>query len=71
MTDQPRRYILLTSYSEDFHKVNALIHHTLKEIGAEPIFDLPGMEGTVVHQIRQAIQRADFVIADVTGKNLT
>jgi hypothetical protein len=65
------RCLLVTPYSEEFHSLRRLIADALREIGIEPI----GVEETMVagtpiaESVQQAIYRADFIIADLTGSN--
>ena len=65
------RYVLLAPQSEKFRPLQELIANDLKRSGIEPLVLeealTPGT--TIPGAMQQAIERSDFIIADLTGNS--
>lgn len=72
MSDSKRlQCLLITPFSGEFPSIRRFIAESLREIGVEPILleETAKTGVTIVEAVQQAIERADFVIADLTGNN--
>ncbi len=65
------RYLLITPFSGEFQFLHQLIVDALREVGIEPILleETLALGMPVFESVQQAIERADVIIADVTGNN--
>lgn len=65
------RGLLLTPFSEEFRSLRPLIADALQKSGIEPILveETTESEAPIAGNLLRAIERADLVIADLTGSN--
>lgn len=62
--------LLITPLGEDYSKVREAVTQMLMEIGVEPILvENMAPKEQIIEMILRSINRADFIIADLTGKN--
>ena len=63
--------LLITPFSEEFSFIRQLIADALREVGVEPILLEETMAAgmPMAETVQQAIERADVIIADLTGSN--
>ena len=63
------QYVLMTPQTGDFRSLREIVNSTLTEQGFQPVLDEVEPGTTWEDTIQQAIERSDFVIADLTGGN--
>ncbi len=65
------RYALAFPYAEDFRPLRGRIISTLRENGLEPLpsYETASPGKSIEEVVQRTIERADFVIADLTGSN--
>ena len=70
-TNDTKRCLLVTPYSAEFHSLRRLIADALRESGIELVLLEENMIAgrPTVEPVQLAIERADFIIADLTGSN--
>lgn len=62
--------LLITPLGEDYSEVREAVTQMLLEIGVEPIrVENMAPKEQIIEMILRSINRADFIIADLTGKN--
>lgn len=65
------RCLLAIPYSGEFSHIRKIIAQALVEIGVDPILteEMVTAGMTIIEAVQRAIERSDFVIADVSGQN--
>lgn len=65
------RCLLLTPYSNEFPELRKFLAEALKEIGVEPILleEMPISGISLIEKVQREIERADFILVDISGNN--